>query len=91
MLDKNNCSYLNCANRVGLFLSTLFIICFLWYYINPVEQDLHLKLFRMTYFGFQGMGIVSFIFGLIQTYIWGYVVVGILRLIGCCCRKDNRK
>lgn len=90
-MNRDNCTYWKCANRIGLFLAVLFVICFFWYYIRPVEQELHLKLFKLTYFGFNGMNVFSFIFGLIQTYIWGYVVVGILRLIRCPCLKENKE
>jgi hypothetical protein len=87
MFDKNNCNYLECANRVGLFLTILFVICFAWYYIHPVEQELHLKLFQISYFGFSGMNFISFIFGAIQTYIWGYIAVGVGWLVGCRCPR----
>lgn len=84
MNDKNKCNYWKCANRAGLFLVILFTICFFWYYIRPVEQELHLKFLRLSYFGFNGMNISSFILGVIQTYIWAYIAVGIWWLVGCC-------
>ena len=84
-------NYLRCANRVGLFLVALFVICFAWYYIRPVEQELHLSLFKMAYFGFNDMGFVSFVLGAIQTYIWGYIFAGIWCLFGCCKRGGNRE
>ena len=90
-MNKNNCSYLKCANRISLFLVVLFIVCFFWYYIRPIEQDLHLRLLRLSFFGFSGMNISSFIFGAIQSYIWGYIIVGLLRLVGCCRNGDNKK
>ncbi len=81
-MNNQNYTYLKIANRTGIFLVTLFIICFLWYYIRPVEQELHLKLFRLAYFGFGGMGLSDFILGIIQTYIWAYIIVAIYGLIG---------
>lgn len=84
MSSKIGCGYLKCANRIGLFLAILFVICFVWYYIGPAEQGLHLQLLHLTYFWFSGMNVVSFIAGLIQTYIWGYIVVGAWWLVGCC-------
>jgi len=84
MQNKDKCSFLKCANSIGLFLVALFAICFLWYYIRPVEQVLHLKLFRMAYFGFRGMNVVSFVLGAVQTYIWAYVAIGIWQIVGCC-------
>lgn len=84
MENERRCSYWRCANRVGLLLVALFVFCFLWYYLRPVEQELHLKLLRMSYFGFNDMGGLSFILGAVQTYIWGYIAVGIWWLLGCC-------
>lgn len=81
---ENKSSYWQYANRVGLFLVVLFVICFAWYYIRPVEQELHLKLLKLSFFGFNGMNLISLILGAIQSYIWGYIAVGVLRLVGCC-------
>ena len=75
-------SYLKLANSVGLFLVILFAICFLWYFIMPAERELHLKLFRIAYSGFSGMNLLGFVFGAIQSYLWGYIGVGIWRLVG---------
>lgn len=91
MLNQNKCNYWKCANRIGLFLVVLFVICFIWYYVRSVEQDLHLRLLKLSFFGFSGMNITSFILGAVQSYIWGYIVVCVLRLVGCCRRKDNKK
>lgn len=88
-MDSNRCSYKTCANRIGLFLAALFVVCFIWYYLRPVEQGLHLSLFKMSFFGFSGMNVRSFILGLIQSYIWGYIGVGVWWLIGGC-RKDKQ-
>lgn len=81
MFDK---SYLKCANKTGLFLLVLFVICFFWYWIRPVDQDLHFRLLRMLFFGFNGMNFAGFVSGAVQSYIWGYVIAGIFRLTGCC-------
>ena len=88
-MENNNCSYWKCANRIGLFLVILFVVCFLWYYIHPVEQTLHLKLFKMSFFVFSGMNFGSFILGAIQTYIWAYIGVGIWQLVGCCVKAGK--
>lgn len=90
MENKDKCSYFKCANRIALVGVVLFILCFIWYYIRPVEQDLHLRLFRMAYLGFSGMNAVSFILGAIQTYIWAHVVLGIWQLFVCCFRIGPR-
>ncbi len=86
---KPKCGYWRCSNAVGLFLAILFIICFAWLYINPVEADLHLRLFKLSFLGFSGINFVSFIFGLIQSYIWAYIGVGIWMLVGCCFKSGK--
>lgn len=70
------------AHKFGLGLAVLFVICFLWYFINPVEQELHLSLLKLSYIGFSGMDALSFILGLVQTYIWGYIVVAAFKVAG---------
>lgn len=80
-------NYLKSANRIGLLLAGLFVICFIWYYIRPVEQGLHLQLLRLSFFGFSGMNLVGFILGLVQSYIWGYIILGVWRLVKICCPK----
>ena len=90
--DNNySCSYLHCANRVGLFFTALFVLCFAWYFIQPVERELHLSLFKLSFLGFNGMNGLSFILAVVQSYIWGYIVVGLWRLVGCCSCKGESK
>ena len=79
-------SYWRCANHIGVFLVLLFAVCFLWFYINPVEQDLHLRLFRLSFIGYSGMNVASFILGAVQAYIWAYVAAGLWLLAGTCCK-----
>ncbi|MDP3995756.1 MAG: hypothetical protein Q8P74_00715 [bacterium] len=74
-------NYFKLANSVGLFLAALFVVCFVWYYIRPIEQELHSGLFRLVFFGFNGMNFSSFIAGIIQSYLWAYIGVGIWKLI----------
>ncbi|NQT49865.1 hypothetical protein HQ571_04185 [Candidatus Kuenenbacteria bacterium] len=82
MKDKKCCSW-KCANHLGMFFLVLFVICFLWYYIRPVEQEMHLSMLKMSFFGFDGMNVMSFILGAIQAYIWGFIVSGVWALVGC--------
>ncbi len=84
MFKKEGCNFLKCANSVGLFLAVLFVLCYVRFYIWPVDQDLHLRFLRMAFFGFKDMGVLSFTIGLLQSYIWGYVGVGIWCVVGCC-------
>ncbi len=89
MTEQKKCNYWKCANSIGLFLVILFAICFFWYFMRPIEQDLHLRLFKMAFLGFNNMNPLSFIFGAIQTYIWAYIGVGIWYLIGCCYKGEK--
>ena len=73
----NNTDCLKQANRLGLFLVSLFIICFIWFYVRSVEPVLHAQLFKLTFFGHSGMNAVSFVTGAIQSYVWGYIFIGI--------------
>lgn len=73
MSNKNEQTYWQQANQIGWFLALLFVVCFIWYYLRPVEQDLHLRLLKLSYFGFNGMNIGSFVLGVIQSYIWAYI------------------
>ncbi len=84
MAEQKSCNYWRCANSIGLLLVIFFAVCFFWYYIRPVEQDLHLRLFKMAYLGFNGMNFWGFILGAIQSYLWGYIGVGALQLVRCC-------
>ncbi len=88
MKNKHCCSYLHCANHLGLFFLILFAICFAWFYINPAEQELHLGLLKLSFIGYTGMNLVSFIFAAVQSYIWGYVISGVF-FLGKCCHKDE--
>ena len=82
MDNKNN--FLQHANHLGLFLTLLFVVCFIWYYLRPAEQNLHLQLLKLSYFGFSGMNFGSFILGAVQSYLWGYIFFGLWQLSGCC-------
>lgn len=84
--------FLKMANKVGLFFVAMAILCGLWYYIMPVEKDLHFKLWQMSFLGFTGLNFLSVILVLIQSYIWGYIVVGVWHLVNmCCCKCEKEK
>ena len=74
---ENKTNYIQQANRLGLFFITLFIVCFLWFYFRTAEKELHEQLIRLTFLGFSGMNLWGFILGVIQSYFWGYIFVGI--------------
>jgi len=78
----NNQNFMQKANQLGIFFVIIFVGCFVWYYIRPADQDLHLRLFRLAFFGYQDMGVMSFILGAVQSYIWGYIGVGLWLISG---------
>ena len=94
MFHHDNCKPMHMANKIGLFFVLLFAVCFAWYFIHPVEQEMHLAMFQMSFFGFEGMNFLSFVLGAIQVYIWGYILVGLgylVSMVGCgksgkCCK-----
>ncbi|NGX28177.1 MAG: hypothetical protein K940chlam1_00352 [Candidatus Anoxychlamydiales bacterium] len=77
------------GNHVGIFLALLFIICFVWFWIRPVNQTLHMQLLEIFFYGFRGMNFGSFILGLIQSYIWGYIGVILWHWTCRCCYKKG--
>jgi len=78
------------GNKVGVFLALLFILCFIWYWVHPVQQELHMQLLEMSFYGYDGMNVKSFILGLIQSYIWGYIGVALWYVSGACCSCCDR-
>lgn len=72
------------GGRVGLFFVILFIVCFVWFYLRAGSdsEPLHNSLLALSFFGWSGMNLVSFILGLIQSFIWGYLAVALWRLSG---------
>lgn len=83
-------SFWKCANRLGLFIVLLFIVCFIWYFVRGAEADLHMRLLKLAFFGYNDMGVMSFILGAIQSYVWGYIFTGLWCLVcGCCMMKKE--
>lgn len=83
--------------RVSAFLGILYVLCFAWYWIHPVNQAFHLQSLQLAFFGFTGMNFWSFVFGLIQVFVWAWILVGIKCLLtgGCshgkseCCSEGK--
>lgn len=87
MCDFDSKACWKCGHRLGITLALAFIICFLWFYVNPVEQGLHLALFKVSFLGYTGMNGLSFLLGLIQSYIWGLIFAGLWFLAGMFIKK----
>jgi len=78
------------GTRIGLFFVILFVVCFTWFYLRGGSSELknlHNNLFALTFFGWSGMNFLSFILGLIQSFIWGYIAVALWVLSGLLSRK----
>ncbi len=68
--------------KFGLTLSTFFaigyVLDFAWHFLlSDASRDLYLQLLQIMYIGFTGFNVASFILGLVQIYIWGWVIAGI--------------
>jgi len=81
--------WLKTGNRVGIFLALFFIVFFAWYWLRPVNQDLHEKFMEIFFYGFSGMNFPSFILGIIQSYVWGYVGAALWRIASAGCKENS--
>ena len=82
-----SCSF-KCSHRIGMFLVMLFILCFTWSSYYTASMELQLQLYQILYFKFTGLNLMSFVSGLVQSYIWGYVFPFVWFLSGKVSRKD---
>lgn len=88
----DNQNFWKLGTRIGVFFVILFIICFAWFYIrggSPEIKQLHENLLALSFLGWSGMSVASFILGLIQTFIWGYVAVALWNLSGAFFKKSS--
>lgn len=81
------------ANFLGLYFLLWFGLCFAWYYLNPVEQELQLKLWRISFWGFEEMNMSGFWLGALQSYLLGYLALGLWRVLACVslCGSEHEK
>jgi len=80
-MSKDCCEHFK-VYKLGLFFVLLFTVCFLWYYLIPVEKILHESLFKLSFLGFTGMNILSFLLGAIQSFFWAYIFYGLWKISG---------
>ena len=59
----------------AVFFGISFIGCFLWDSIitDPVLKELHMNMLKISFFGFSGRDLTSFVSGIVQSTIWGAV------------------
>lgn len=63
------------SKGLALFGGIAFIVCFLWAYTigDPALHQLHVDSLRMSFFAFSGINAASFVSGLVQSVILGYI------------------
>ncbi len=79
--------------KLGLTLSTFFalgfIIDYFWHLtMSGMQRDLYLDLLQLFYIGFTGFNFSSFVSGLIQIYIWGWITACVFGYIWNYFHKD---
>ena len=85
-------TYSKLALQVGALFGGLYVLCFFWPAIRGLDAELsalHLKMWQIAFFGFSGFNVASFIFGLVQSVVWGVIAVGVWRLAGVCCNRNG--
>lgn len=78
----------------GNIFALLFVLCFFWYYaVGEDFQKLYMDLHRMSFLWFKGMDFASFVSGLVQAYILGWIVALVIKIacMSCGCCKDEGK
>lgn len=81
-------TYSKLALQVGVLFGGLYVLCFFWPAIRGLDAELvalHFKMWQIAFFGFSGFNAASFISGLIQSFVYGLIAVGVWRLSGLCC------
>lgn len=73
-------------NKLGwvfsIFGAIAFVADYVWYYfVDAALRADYLKLMKMCFFGFGGMNANSFIVGLVQAFIWGWIVAWVFGAI----------
>ncbi|MDP4001259.1 MAG: hypothetical protein Q8P83_03390 [bacterium] len=83
MNGQNN--FWKLGTKLGLFFAIIFSVCFIWFFLrggNEEIRQLHDNLFALTFFGWSGMNGASFILGLIQSFVWGYISMALWYVAG---------
>ena len=73
------CDYKHLAVPLGLMFALGYFIIYFWGYTesDPSLKALHLGLLRLAFLGFTDLNGVSFLLGLIQSFVWGLVVAAL--------------
>ena len=63
---------------VSVFSVLSYALCFLWAYTLAGDQkEMYINWLRMSYLKFAGIDVVSFLSGLVQTFVWGWIGVAV--------------
>jgi len=77
-VKKNSIDIVRFGWTLSLAISLFYIVDFIWGFTLPVDvQTKYMELLSIAYIGFTGFDVLSFILGLIQVFIWGWVIAGI--------------
>ncbi|MDO8505945.1 MAG: hypothetical protein Q7S48_05235 [bacterium] len=82
-------TYKKLALQVGALFSGLSVLCFFWPMIRGLSPELmtfHYQMWQIAFFGYTGANVASFISAVVQSFIWGVIVVGVWKLAGICCK-----
>lgn len=76
---KSKCDYKHIAVPLGLMFSLLYFVAYFWGYTESdlTVKALHLNVLRLAFLGFTGLNGVSFLLGLVQSFVWGLIVAGL--------------
>ncbi|MEW6610427.1 MAG: hypothetical protein AB1352_02240 [Patescibacteria group bacterium] len=67
-------SYKVAGWTVSVFSVLAYALCFLWAFtLAGGQRDLHIEQLRMAYLKFAGLDVASFLSGLVQTFVWGWI------------------
>lgn len=81
-----------CKKHLGATLAGVgaaaYVVCHFWGLVVPADlQALHADLIRMSVLGWSGMNVSSFVLGVIQWAIWGWLIGAAFASIGKLCAK----
>ncbi|NCS66804.1 hypothetical protein GW777_00300 [Candidatus Peregrinibacteria bacterium] len=79
-----------CKKHLGATLAGLgvvaYVVCHFWGFVVPADvQELHADLLRISVLGWSGMNLTSFILGIVQWAIWGWLIGAAFATIGKWC------
>lgn len=82
-----------CKKHLGATLAFLgavsYVVCHLWGFVLPIDvQELHQNLLRISVLGWSGMNVTSFVLGVLEWAVWGWIIGVAFATIGTWCAKS---